>query len=53
MADQRKTTSPALVAIAWAVVSIPLLWGIYNTALNASKLFTAAPATTAPIATPR
>ena len=39
-----KKTSPVLVAIAWAVVSLPLVWGIYNTALNAAKLFTAAPA---------
>ena len=31
-----------LVALAWAVVSVPLLWGIYGTALNAAKLFTVA-----------
>jgi hypothetical protein len=37
---ETKTTSPALVAAAWIVVSIPLSWGIYNTALNAVKLFT-------------
>jgi hypothetical protein len=35
-----KKTSPILVVIAWAVVSIPLAWGIYNTGLNAAKLFT-------------
>jgi hypothetical protein len=28
------------VAAAWIVVSIPLSWGIYNTALSAVKLFT-------------
>jgi hypothetical protein len=44
MAESTKKSSPALVAIAWAVVSIPLAWGIYNTALNAAKLFTPAPA---------
>ena len=35
-----KKSSPVLVAVAWAVVSIPLIWGIYNTGLNAAKLFT-------------
>ena len=39
--------SPALVALAWAVVSIPLAWGIYNTALNAAKLFTVSSASAA------
>ena len=34
-----KKTSPATVAIAWAVVSIPLLYGIYYTALKALVLF--------------
>lgn len=27
------------VAIAWALVGIPLLWGIYNTFKKASALF--------------
>jgi hypothetical protein len=47
---ETKTTSPALVAAAWIVVSIPLTWGIYNTALSAVKLFTHLhePAATAP-----
>jgi hypothetical protein len=39
MANETKT-SPALVAAAWIVVSLPLAWGIYNTALSAAKLFT-------------
>lgn len=39
MANQTKT-SPGLIAAAWLVVSLPLAWGIYNTALNAAKLFT-------------
>ena len=33
-------TSPGLIAAAWVVVSIPLAWGVYNTALGAAKLFT-------------
>jgi hypothetical protein len=39
MANQ-KNTSASLIAAAWIVVSIPLTWGIYNTALGAAKLFT-------------
>ncbi len=35
-----KKSSPMLITLAWAVVSVPLVWGIYNTALNAAKLFT-------------
>ncbi len=27
------------VILAWAVVMIPLCWGVYNTALNVVKLF--------------
>jgi hypothetical protein len=27
------------VALAWVVVLIPLLWGVYNTVLNVEKLF--------------
>lgn len=50
MAEAGRKSSPVLVAIAWAVVSIPLVWGIYNTSLNAAKLFTATPAAAAPAA---
>ena len=32
-------TSPLLVLLAWLVVAIPAGWGIYNTLLNALKLF--------------
>ena len=32
-------TSPAVVALAWALVGVPLLWGVYQTVLNAMKLF--------------
>lgn len=33
------TTSPALVAFAWAAVGIPLAWGIYKTLVSAAKFF--------------
>ncbi|MDP4073161.1 OFA family MFS transporter [Acidovorax sp. A1169] len=33
------TTSPAVVAFAWAAVGIPLLWGIYKTLVSAAKFF--------------
>lgn len=39
MANENKT-SAGLVAAAWIVVSLPLAWGIYNTALGAARLFT-------------
>ena len=29
--------------LAWLLVGIPLLWGVWNTLLNAMKLFQAAP----------
>ncbi len=55
MADPARTekkSSIALIAVAWLVVSLPLAWGIYNTGLNAAKLFThlhqPAPAATTP-----
>ena len=34
-----RATSPILILAAWIVVSIPAAWGVYNTALNAAKLF--------------
>ncbi len=33
------TTSPAMVFLAWALVGVPLLFGVYETLLNAMKLF--------------
>jgi hypothetical protein len=39
-ASSQPKTSPGLIAAAWIVVSIPLAWGVYNTALGAAKLFT-------------
>ena len=32
-------TSPAVVLLAWVVVGVPLVWGVYQTLLNAMKLF--------------
>jgi hypothetical protein len=40
-----KKTSVAMVLFAWLVVGVPAGWGVYNTVLNAKKLFTTAPAT--------
>ena len=33
-------TPASLVAAAWIVVTLPLAWGLYNTALGAARLFT-------------
>jgi len=41
--SETRTTSPLLIIAAWLVVSIPAAWGVYNTALNAKKLFVAPP----------
>jgi len=49
MADV-KTSSPALIALAWIIVGVPLGWGVYRSALNAVKLFQPQPAVTAPAA---
>ena len=32
-------TSPALVALAWLAVGIPLAWGVYKTLISAAKFF--------------
>ena len=32
-------SSPAVVALAWAVVGIPLAWGVYRTLISAAKFF--------------
>jgi len=37
--NKEATSSPALIALAWLVVSVPAAWGVYNTVLNAMKLF--------------
>jgi len=38
-ATQENHTSPALITLAWIIVLIPTAWGVYNTILNAMKLF--------------
>jgi hypothetical protein len=39
--DQTPTHTPALlIAFAWAVVAVPLLYGLYQTVKTASSLFT-------------
>jgi hypothetical protein len=40
MADAIKQSSPALILLAWLIVSVPAGWGVYNTLLGAMKLFT-------------
>ena len=47
---ETKTTSPALIALAWIIVGVPLGWGVYKSALNAVKLFQPQPVATAPAA---
>jgi hypothetical protein len=49
MANASKS-SPALIALAWLLVGIPLAWGVYKSGLNAVKLFQPPPATAAPAA---
>jgi hypothetical protein len=38
MSEQKKTSALA-IAIAWLIVGVPAGWGVYNTVLNAQKLF--------------
>jgi hypothetical protein len=39
MATVRNDTPQVWIFAAWLVVAIPAGWGIYNTVLNAMKLF--------------
>jgi hypothetical protein len=53
MAEKTAKSSGMALLIAWMFVGVPLGWGVYNTALNAMKLFQPAPATAgAPAASP-
>ena len=53
MGEASKSSSPLLIAVAWAVVVIPAGWGLKYTGQNAAKLFTAPTATVAqPIVPP-
>jgi hypothetical protein len=38
-ASNSSTVSPAVVAIAWLAVGLPLAWGIYRTLLSVAKFF--------------
>ena len=46
-----KKTPLVLILMAWILVCIPAAWGIYNTAVNAGKLF--AEANSQPIHAPQ
>jgi hypothetical protein len=51
MDGAQKKTSPLLIAIAWAVVMIPLGWGVYQSLVKSLPLFRASsvpPTSTAP-----
>lgn len=48
--EETRKSSPAMIAIAWIIVGVPLGWGVYKSALNAVKLFQPQPAATAPAA---
>ncbi len=40
MTDQHQTgTTPLQLVLAWGFVGIPLLWGVAETIINATKLF--------------
>ena len=39
MVTNENKTSRALILAAWFLVSIPAAWGVYNTLMNALKLF--------------
>jgi len=38
-AGVKRPTHPVIVWLAWAMVAIPLGWGVYNTLVNAGKFF--------------
>ena len=33
------STSPALIYVAWAVVVLPLIWGVFQTFIKVAELF--------------
>ncbi|MBB5062394.1 hypothetical protein [Granulicella mallensis] len=47
MTTDIKKTPAAAILVAWLIVGIPAGWGVYNTALNAKKIFAAPPPATA------
>ena len=50
MADTSKKSAWFLIALAWAVVLIPTVWGLSYTVQNALKIFAPQPASTLPSA---
>ena len=52
MAEETRSSSPLLIAAAWAVVVIPACWGLNYTVQNAAKIFTQPAATVAPSVVP-
>jgi hypothetical protein len=36
---KHRNTPVSVIVIAWLAVSLPAAWGVYNTILNALKLF--------------
>jgi hypothetical protein len=50
MANPPTKSSPLLIAVAWAIVVLPTVWGFRYTLQNALKIFAAPTATTGPAA---
>ena len=36
---ETETTAPALIAVAWLVVLVPLAWGVWETLTKVAQLF--------------
>jgi hypothetical protein len=39
MTEPQKTTPAGIIAVAWALVGVPLVYGLYQTVKTASSLF--------------
>ncbi len=39
MSTTQTTSSPVLIAFAWVIVLVPLIWGVIRTLENVLKLF--------------
>lgn len=39
MSEPEKKTPPLLIVFAWAIVTIPLGWGVYQSVVKSSELF--------------
>ncbi len=53
-APSAPTLTPTfMIVLAWLVVTIPAAWGIYNTGLNAKKLFAPVPPAAAAVSVHR